>query len=152
MHYVNGQIWVNNHAHVLQAKSTKADNRFLSYVISQADIGSVLVGGGRAKLNANVLMNIDLILPTKREQKKIGSYLKSIDQLITLHQCKMNQAKTLKKYFLQNMFPAEGETVPKIRLKDFKGYWKNRSWEMYSKVYIMVRLLRALMARFGMEI
>lgn len=46
--------------------------------------------------------------------------------LITLHQRKLDQVKTLKKYFLQNMFPAKGETVPKIRLKGFTGDWEQR--------------------------
>lgn len=57
---VKGRIWVNNHAHVLQGKYDCADNQFLAYAISQADIESLLVGGGRAKLNAETLMGIDL--------------------------------------------------------------------------------------------
>lgn len=52
---VKGRIWVNNHAHVLQGKYDCADNQFLAYAISQADIESLLVGGGRAKLNAETL-------------------------------------------------------------------------------------------------
>lgn len=58
---VKGRIWVNNHAHVLQGKYDCADNQFLAYAISQADIESLLVGGGRAKLNAETLMGIIFI-------------------------------------------------------------------------------------------
>ena len=43
---VKGRIWVNNHAHVLQGKYDCADNQFLAYAISQADIESLLVGVG----------------------------------------------------------------------------------------------------------
>lgn len=85
---VKGRIWVNNHAHVLQGKCACADNQFLAYAISQADIESLLVGGGRAKLNAETLMDIELLLPSKDEQIQIGSYLARLDNLITLHQCK----------------------------------------------------------------
>lgn len=85
---VKGRIWVNNHAHVLQGKYDCADNQFLAYAISQADIESLLVGGGRAKLNAETLMGIDLLLPNKAEQIRIGKYLAQLDNLITLHQCK----------------------------------------------------------------
>lgn len=60
------------------------------------------------------------------EQKKIGAYLKNLDDLITLHRRKLEEMRTLKKYFLQNMFPAEGETVPKIRFKGFTGDWEQR--------------------------
>ena len=85
---VKGRIWVNNHAHVLQGKCACADNQFLAYAISQADIESLLVGGGRAKLNAETLMDIELLLPSKDEQIQIGSYLARLDRLITLHQRK----------------------------------------------------------------
>lgn len=88
---VKGRIWVNNHAHVLQGKCAYADNQFLAYAISQADIESLLVGGGRAKLNAETLMDIELLLPIKDEQIQIGHYLARLDHLITLHQRKQKQ-------------------------------------------------------------
>ena len=83
---VSGRIWVNNHAHVLQSVPEIADNQFLAYAISQADIESLLVGGGRAKLNADTLMNIEIMLPSVQEQQDIGIYLNYLDNLITLHQ------------------------------------------------------------------
>lgn len=83
---VKGRIWVNNHAHVLQGKQETTDNRFLAYAISQADIESILVGGSRAKLNAETLMEVELLLPSKDEQIEIGNYIVRIDRLITLHQ------------------------------------------------------------------
>ncbi len=124
VHYVNGRIWVNNHAHVLQGKTGIADTKFLSYAFSQIDISSLLVGGGRAKLNADVLMKLDLLLPEHKEQEKLGNYFSHIDSLIPLHQRKLDQLKKLKKYFLQNMFPAKGEKVPRIRLKGYTDEWK----------------------------
>ena len=83
---VNGRIWVNNHAHVLQSKPEIADNQFLAYSVNQSDIESLLVGGGRAKLNAEVMMGIELIIPRHQEQVAIGRYLRQLDDLITLHQ------------------------------------------------------------------
>lgn len=84
--YVKGRIWVNNHAHVLQGKAKILDNRFLTYVINQADIESLLVGCGRAKLNAKTMMNIVLPIPAIKEQQIIGCCLSKLDNLITLHQ------------------------------------------------------------------
>ena len=66
------------------------------------------------------------MLPSYEEQRKLGAFLVSIDSLITLHQRKLDQLKTLKKYFLQNMFPAKGEKVPRIRFKGFTGDWEQR--------------------------
>ena len=87
---VNGRIWVNNHAHVLQGKAGIANNSFLAFDISQSDIESLLVGGGRAKLNAETLMSIEFRLPCLQEQFRIGKYLTQLDRLITLHQRKPN--------------------------------------------------------------
>ena len=101
---VKGRIWVNNHAHVLQGKNEIADNKFLAFAISQADIESLLVGGGRAKLNAETLMEIDLLLPEKQEQVSIGNYFSNLDNLITLHQRELEKLKNLKKACLEKMF------------------------------------------------
>lgn len=104
---VNGRIWVNNHAHVLQGKAGIADNSFLAFDISQSDIESLLVGGGRAKLNAETLMSIEFRLPCLQEQYRIGEYLTQLDHLITLHQRKKevitNQRKTLQQYLLNGI-------------------------------------------------
>lgn len=104
---VNGRIWVNNHAHVLQGKAEIADNSFLAFAISQSDIESLLVGGGRAKLNAETLMSIEFRLPCLQEQYRIGEYLTQLDHLITLHQRKKevitNQRKTLQQYLLNGI-------------------------------------------------
>ncbi|EAE4825896.1 TPA_asm: restriction endonuclease subunit S, partial [Listeria monocytogenes] len=61
--YVNGKIWVNNHAHVLQAKENKHDNKFLMNAIKILKIEPFLVGGGRAKLNSDVMMTLMVKFP-----------------------------------------------------------------------------------------
>ena len=101
---VAGRLWVNNHAHVLQGKPKKTDNPFLAYSINQADIESLLVGGGRAKLNAEVLMDIELSMPSFEEQQKIGSYFAQLDKLITLHQRELGKLQSIKKALLEKMF------------------------------------------------
>jgi len=103
--YVNGKIWVNNHAHVLQAKNRIADNKFLKYAISQTNIEPYLVGGGRAKLNAETMMKIEISAPTNiQEQEIIGSYFKQYDNLITLHQRELEKLKNIKKACFEKMF------------------------------------------------
>lgn len=60
------------------------------------------------------------------EQTQIVDLIENLNSLIALHQRKLDQLKTLKKYFLQNMFPAKGEKVPRIRFKGFTGDWEQR--------------------------
>ena len=101
---VNGRIWVNNHAHVLQGKAGISDNSFLAFAISQSDIESLLVGGSRAKLNAETLMSIEFKLPCLQEQYRIGEYLAQLDHLITLHQRELEKLQNIKKSMLEKMF------------------------------------------------
>ena len=103
--YVSGQIWVNNHAHVLQGLERVIDNRFLSFSLVRCDIEVLLVGGGRSKLNANTLMNeLTLSLPNLNEQKNIGELFFKLDDLITLHQRKLDALKKIKSALLEKMF------------------------------------------------
>ena len=123
---VNGRIWVNNHAHVLQGKAGIADNSFLAFAISQSDIESLLVGGGRAKLNAETLMSIEFRLPCLQEQYRIGECLTQLNHLITLHQRKFEKLTNVKKSMLEKMFPQNGSSYPEIRFKGFTDPWEQR--------------------------
>ena len=71
-------------------------------------------------------MKIEVRIPSVDEQKKIGLYFDSLDNLITLHQRKCEQTKKLKKYMLQKMFPQNGEKVPEIRFDGFTYDWEQR--------------------------
>lgn len=102
--YVNGRIWVNNHAHVIQGKAGLCDNKFLANYIHQADIESLLVGGGRAKLNAEVLMNMNLLIPSLKEQEVLGAFFEEVDYLITLHQRELDRLSHIKTSLLGKMF------------------------------------------------
>ena len=104
--YVNGKIWVNNHAHVLQAKKDISSNKFLKYSISKINIEPFLVGGGRAKLNANIMMKINIYVPLLelQEQEKIGNYFQKLDSQIDLQQKELEKLKNIKKASLAKMF------------------------------------------------
>ncbi|PIO81511.1 hypothetical protein BSQ38_07565 [Pediococcus damnosus] len=104
VHYVSGKVWVNNHAHVITGKNEVLDNLYLSSLIKSMNISSWLVGGGRAKLNGEILKKIPINLPTLDEQREIGTFFKGIDRLIAANQSKSEQLKKLKKWFMQNMF------------------------------------------------
>ena len=86
--YVNGLFWANNHVHVVQGKEGICDNKYLKYCFTKTNIESLLVGGGRAKLNANIMMSIDLTVPSFNEQVELGRMFYELDNLITLHQHK----------------------------------------------------------------
>ena len=78
-------------------------------------------------INKSQFSNISIYVPTiKEEQKKIADCLCSLDDLIGLAIEKLNFLKIHKKGLLQQLFPAEGETVPKLRFPEFEndGDWE----------------------------
>jgi type I restriction enzyme, S subunit len=104
VNYVNGKVWVNNHAHVISAKSNYADNKFLMNAIKRINFEAYIVGSSRSKLNADTMMKIPVNIPNVHEQEKIGTFLAKLDQLLDLQQHKLDKIKQVKKALLQNMF------------------------------------------------
>ena len=72
------------------------------------------------------LCECQLYMPSLEEQEKIATFLDDLDHLITLHQRKCEETKTLKKYMLQKMFPQNGHSVPEIRFSGFTEDWEQR--------------------------
>ncbi len=124
--YVNGLFWANNHVHVVQGKEGICDNKYLKYCFTKTNIESLLVGGGRAKLNANIMMSIDLTVPSFNEQVELGRMFYELDNLITLHQRKCDNLINVKKSLLEKMFPKNSSNIPEIRFKGFTDAWEQR--------------------------
>ena len=89
---------------------------------------SVSKRSGMPKINRDELNAYSFLMPSEEEQDRIGSYLLQLDHLITLHQRKCEETKSLKKYMLQKMFPENGNCVPKIRFSGFADAWEQRKW------------------------
>ena len=104
----NNRFVLNQRVALLRNNSS-VDIKYLFSYINAHQIYFKKQGAGSSQLNISrgSVENFEVLLPHKDEQKKIGKYLSSIDNLITLHQRKVEQMKNLKKYMLQNMFPAE---------------------------------------------
>ena len=73
--------------------------------------------------------------PKKEEQQQIGEYFMILDHLITLHQRKCDEVKSLKKYMLQKMFPQNEQKVPEIRFEGFTEAWEQRKLGEVFKEY-----------------
>lgn len=124
--YVNGEIWVNNHAHVIAGFKEKLDNKFLSYALKTVKMTTFIVGSGRSKLNLKALLEIPISMPNYNEQCFVGRFIDKIDTNITLHQRKLEHLKLKKKSLLQKLFPKEGEVYPELRFPGFTDPWEQR--------------------------
>ena len=77
-------------------------------------------------LNKELVSSTQVCIPNIEEQKPIGIFFETIDNLITLHQRKYDALKSMKKTLLSKMFPKNGEDVPEIRFKGFTDAWEQR--------------------------
>ena len=84
--------------------------------------GDVTRGG----LNKALLADLTVNLPSLKEQTRIGEIFRDLEDLITLHQRKLDLLKEKKKGLLQKMFPKPGENKPELRFSGFTDPWKQR--------------------------
>ena len=122
--YTSGKIWVNNHAHVLAGVNSKADTRFLAYLLKKVDFAAVLVGGTRAKLNGKTLKNIEVTLPERlKEQQTIASVLSDFHEHIDNLSELIEKKKAIRDGALEDL--VSGRT----RLDGFNGEWVEMTLE-----------------------
>src|SRR5699024_7590464 len=111
-------------------EDTKVDSKYLfhylkaPFLLKYADSQST--GGTIKHLNQNVLVNFPIPLPSEKEQKKIGSFFKQLDDTIALHQRKYDLLKSMKQSMLKNLFPTGQSEVPQIRFTNFNKVWDQR--------------------------
>ena len=82
--------------------------------------------GAQPNLSLEQVGNLEIALPILDEQKKIGEYFSGLNNLISLHQRKLEKLKILKKAMLEKMFPKNGAKVPEIRFSGFTDDWEQR--------------------------
>ncbi|WP_462116819.1 restriction endonuclease subunit S [Listeria monocytogenes] len=129
----NGYI-LNQRAVAFKTFPDIMDNDFLAQYLRSPFFQHKLnmnASGGTAKgIGMKEFAKLSSYLPKDvKEQKKIGALLKTIDNIIALHQRKLEKIKALKTAYLSEMFPAEGETKPKRRFGGFTDDWEQRKLE-----------------------
>ena len=106
----------------------ETDERFWAYTIQKKfEIEKLKAPGGTIKtITKEALSSFDVHLPQFKEQAKIGSFFKQLDDTIALHQRKLDLLKEQKKGYLQKMFPKNGAKVPELRFAGFADDWEER--------------------------
>lgn len=81
----------------------------------------IFEGGVRNTLSYENLSEINIQLPKLTEQQKIADCLSSLDTVIDGHNKRLEMLREHKKGLMQQLFPQEGEKVPRLRFPEFKG-------------------------------
>ena len=98
-------------------------------------IENITTGNTIKHILASNMQEFVVDVPNYEEQKVIAGYFRNIDHLITLHQRKCDEVKTLKKYMLQKMFPQNEQKIPEIRFEGFTEAWEQRKLGDWGNFY-----------------
>ena len=81
---------------------------------------------GQWRIHEKDFLDISILIPSEAERTKITKLILSIEELITLHQRKLNNLKLKKKALLQKLFPKNEERYPELRFPGFTDAWEQR--------------------------
>jgi len=129
LHFIeHGEYWPHNTSlWVTDFKSHVP--RFVYYLYASIGMGQFSSGSGVPTLNRNDVHAFSSAVPISlTEQQKIADCLTSLDELIAAQARKVEALKTHKKGLMQQLFPREGETQPRLRFPEFQntGMWETR--------------------------
>jgi type I restriction enzyme S subunit len=103
---VNGQFWVNNHAHVVEFNGV-CNLVYLEYLLSNMDISSYVTGIDQFKMNKSNLNRIPIMLPELEKQEQFEKYIVSIQAQKKLAQQGLKKSNDLFNSLLQRAFKGE---------------------------------------------
>jgi type I restriction enzyme S subunit len=110
---------------------TKDDLVFVAYYLKSLKNAFLALNQGMAikGFTKEDVSSLEICLPNLIEQQKIADCLTFVDELITAEAQKLDTLKAHKKGLMQQLFPAEGETLPKLRFPEFRdaGEWDMRT-------------------------
>ena len=89
----------------------------------------------RLRLYYKDFAQIALPLPSLAEQQKIADCLTSLDAVVAAQGRKVEALKAHKKGLMQQLFPREGETLPRLRFPEFRdaAEWKEKKLDDLAK-------------------
>ena len=111
-------------------------SQFIYYALTHFDLRRLSFGTGQPLVKSSELQKLKLCVPvSKSEQEKIGEIFNNIDNIITLHQRKLEKLKLAKKALLQKLFPKNGSKFPELRFNGFADAWEQRELAELCNVY-----------------
>ena len=126
----NKECATNQGFQSLIVKNTES-NLFWYYwiIFNKRELERKASGSTFKEIGKNEIRTIKTFSPTPQEQQKIAAFLSNLDELKEAHKQKLEWLKQHKKGLMQNLFPQEGEKVPKWRFPEFRD---SGEWEFYN--------------------
>lgn len=128
---------LNQRVGLIEQVSNEIDRRFLYCLINSPQFESEMIKSGQGAAQANIsktdIESFSFFLsPNPEEQRKIAECLTEIDETISAQAEKVELLKIHKKGLMQQLFPQDGETTPKLRFPEFEGEWEEKKFKDFT--------------------
>jgi type I restriction enzyme S subunit len=146
------KVWVadkeggaSNDVIVIRAKQRLLPQYLSCLLKNDAFIDYVMTGAKGVKMprgDIGSMKEYPTLYPSLAEQQKIAECLSSLDELLAAQARKMDALKTHKKGLMQQLFPREGETQPRLRFPEFQNAreWVQKTVGDVSEVLMCKRI------------
>jgi type I restriction enzyme S subunit len=127
----NGRFHATEHALVVTPKDG-INTEWLSYALGLLELNQFSIGQAQPGLSVQVLEKVSIAAPANAaEQRKIAGCLSSLDACVAGEGRKLEALRAQKKGLMQQLFPREAQTLPRLRFPEFrdKPEWDERLLE-----------------------
>lgn len=123
--FVSGKFWTVDTLFYTH-KFNNTIPKFIYFCFQRIKWSDYNAASGVPSLSKSTIERIEIAIPTLKEQKKIADCLSSLDERITAETSKLDRLKEHKKGLLKQLFPEDGDTLPKLRFPAFQsgGEWR----------------------------
>ena len=105
---------------VVLKEPTSTSLAFIHFLLENESLEDLKDDGAVPGINRNVVYSQITALPQEAEQKKIAACLMSADELIASEARKLDALQAHKTGLMQQLFPTQGETIPRLRFHEFR--------------------------------
>ena len=142
----SGVYVYNQRTERIEVDSLNYDSQFIYTMLNAPEIRDKIIkqsqGNTQIYVNWTTISQTDYLVPQLSEQRRIGEYFSNLDHLITLHQRKLDKLRAMKKSYLSEMFPQDGEKKPRRRFKGFTEDWEQRKFGDVGSVSMCKRIFK----------
>lgn len=126
----SGVYVYNQRTERIEVDSEKYNSSFLYQMLNAPLNRNKIIkqsqGNTQIYVNWSIIEMTDYLVPSIKEQGKLGEYFQQLDHLITIHQHKLDVLTKIKQFLLFNIFPTTRSKNPGIRFNGFNDDWEQR--------------------------
>ncbi len=118
--------WITGNGMVAKPDEEFIAKQYLYYFLSHQSFDSITSGSAQPQITQAALGPFKIKYPELSEQQYIADCLSSLDACIGAETRKLNDLKAHKQGLMQQLFPAEGQRLPRLRFLGFGGEWDEK--------------------------